>query len=513
MSLAKTVNLTALLLWNSRIEDSLPIYDFNGKTITRSHLKINVLKNAAELRGLVSPGDRVLISLDDSPSLVSLFLACIAVGAVPAVINPRIRNETLKQIIEHCKPQALFSNQHGIENSILNGLRVFKETNRDEVFSDFSFSQKNDVEFDVENFYGIDPSACCYMQYTSGSTGTPKAVMHSITTTLGFCRAVVDQYTKLGVTTKTYSVPKMFFGYGMGNSLFFPLYAGWHALLDRQWPDIKDIVKNLNQFRPDVFFGVPTIYARLRDYPGIVRSIELAISAGSPLSNEIYQYWTNEGLRIRDGLGATEMGHIFLAQPLDHSSYPCAGAVLPEFEVQLRSEDGTVEERVGVEGTLYVRGVSMCVGYLDNSEATQERFEHGWYNTMDRFSRDEFGLFHFKGRADDLFKVRGRWVTPYAIESQLCQNYPFIAEACLVASHASRDEFNPTLFIVSNAKKVIDAPTLRNWLKDNFDSHMVPRVIKQIESLPRNDNGKLVRSELKSIAHELADSELILEVV
>lgn len=510
MPLNSNTNLARLLLWNEKLAADLPIYEFLGKTLTRQQLQQDVLKKAAGLRRWVSPGEHILLCLNDSPSLVSLFLAAIAIGAVPAVVNPRCRDVTLQDLLQHNQTKLLFAQPERAKKiSAAKGLHVFSDASADStMFASFGLYVTEGDILSPDNFHSAAADECCYLQYTSGSTGAPKAVIHTINSTLGFCKVVVDHYTQAHSGMRSYSIARMFFGYGMGNSLFFPLYAGWHALLHTEWPSTEFVLDALNEFKPALFFAVPALYSQLKSHSAVLKTISLAVSAGAPLPDTEYQFWRTQGLYLRDGLGATEMGHIFLAQPHSLDSYSCAGLPLPGYECELRGQQGDVIYGSHQEGVLYVRGPSMSPGYADNIAATIERFAGDWYNTGDRFVRDENGFYHFRGRADDLFKVKGRWVTPQAVEQLFLAQFPDVTEAALVASHPHTDEYHPTLFVVSGRFSPTERDTMQRWLKENCEAPMVPRYIAQVQALPRNDNGKLSRRDLQQQAYALLEKDL-----
>lgn len=510
MPLNHSANLAALLLWNNQLADDLSIYEFQGATLLRRQLQQDVLQKAAALRRWVAPGERVLLCLNDSPSLVSLFLASIAIGAVPAIINPRCRAVTLQDLLHHSQAKVVFVQPERAQQChSATGAQIFSDANADrQLLVNFGLSPTENDALSPEDFYLAAADDCCYLQYTSGSTGLPKAVMHSIRSTLGFCSAVAGHYAQALPGIRSYSVARMFFGYGMGNSLFFPLYAGWHALLHPDWPTTEHVVDVLCQFQPALFFAVPALYAQLKPHCAALKNISLAVSAGAPLPDTEFQFWQQQGLHLRDGLGATEMGHIFLAQPHSLDAYSCAGLPLPGYDCELRDTQGNVIGSSHQEGVLYVRGPSLSAGYAGQPAATAERFAGNWYNTGDRFIRDDKGFFHFRGRADDLFKVKGRWVTPQAVEQRLLAQFPLLAEAALVASHPHTDEYHPTLFITVNALSPIEPEGLQRWLKESCEAPMVPRHIAQLQGLPRNDNGKLSRRDLQQQAYELLQKSL-----
>ncbi|WP_375055757.1 AMP-binding protein [Zobellella sp. DQSA1] len=502
--LNKPSNLAEQLLYQNGLDEALPIYEFNGHTISRYQLKEDVSRKALRLSTHFSPGDKVLICLNDSPSLVSLFLACIAIGAIPAVINPRCRDITLENIISTGNAKALFAlptREFGAR--ITANIKIFTDENADHVnFSDFGLNCDSLDGLAPSEFHQQSEDCCAYLQYTSGSTGIPKAVMHSTRSTLSFCQAVALDYLDAKPTKRSYSVPRMFFGYGMGNSIFFPLYAGLHAYLHTSWPTPELAAHTVESFDPSYFFAVPSIYRHLQLHAHCLSRVEIAVSAGAPLPEPEYAFWRKQGLHLRDGLGTTEMGHIFMAQPHSLNDYSCAGEPLAGFHCKIVDSSGRIVIHSDEEGDLFVQGPSMALGYMGQPEETRSRFMNGWYRTGDRVCRDKNGYFHFRGRADDLFKVKGRWVTPQAIETRLLSRFSSVSEAALVASSPSNDLHPPTLFLVGDHISEALLTEIKQWLKQEFESPMVPRSVLVVDSLPRNDNGKVERKAIAQLAHE-----------
>lgn len=514
-ALIRTSNLTAQLLYSDGLDDSLPIYEFNGHTVSRGQLKVDVGRKALCLSRHLNPGDTALISLNDCPTLVSLFLACIAIGVVPAVINPRCKESTLESIISNGNPKALFTSSARKHNEhISDKLEIFSDANVDAInFADFGLYARDADVLDHSQFHPQPEDSCVYLQYTSGSTGAPKAVMHSPHSTLSFCRSVAIDYLNAKPSKRSYSVPRMFFGYGMGNSIFFPLYAGLHAYLHADWPSAERAAGIVESFDTAYLFAVPSLYRLLQPHAKRLSRLEVAVSAGAPLPEPEFTFWRNQGLHLKDGLGATEMGHIFMAQPRALDSYSCAGTPLPGFHCRIVDPFGHTVIDPDREGDLLVQGPSMALGYRGQPEETSARFIDGWYRTGDRVSRDRNGYYHFCGRADDQFKVKGRWVTPQAVETRILSRFSSISEAALVASTPDNDRHPPTLFLVGDQISETLVGEIRRWLRQSFESPMMPRKISVVCSLPRNDNGKVDRKAIGRLAHQTLMNSLQREAV
>ncbi len=489
------LNLTQTLLFSEEDRAST-IFHYRDEVVSRGNLQLQVRKLASSLETILELGDSVVICLNDCPSLVSMFLSCIAIGVVPAVVNPKATNFTLDGIINNCKPKFIVTDFNKarslphwdeVEFIIANGVDT-------EMFCDFDL----DIGDEKWNrFHLQNPDDMCYLQYTSGSTGMAKGVMQSVNNTLGFCHGVASDLLSLTVQDVAYSIPKMFFGYGMGNSLFFPLFSGSSAVLDSEWPTPDKILSNLQRFKPSVFYAAPAIYQMLQDNIDVVKnSVKLAVSAGSSLPAEAFLFWKSHGIEICDGIGATEVGHIFLANRPQHAVAGTTGQVLPAYQCKLLDSNDQVITQRDTQGVLSVKGPSVSRGYLGQPAKTAASFNDGWYRTGDLFTLDIAGNYRYYGREDDMFKIKGRWVTPAYIEQAISQYFPKVVESALVPSCRLRDTIKPTLFIVGED---ITHDVLE-FVTSNFESHMQPQKVISLACLPRNDNGKVIRSSLIDMA-------------
>jgi len=503
-------NLAQLLLFAEPGNDT-HLYYFNDHKINRVQIRRAVMVLASQLGQLLNPGDRIVICLNDSPSLVSIFLAAMAVGAVPTVINPKCREQNLLSIMDDCLARVLVvGTESHLKLPAMPGVTVLcKPDDEQQVFSDFKLNTLvGEGDPGWSNFVQTERSQTCYLQYTSGSTGKPKGVIHTVDTTMGFCRAFAQNNLVLQESDLCYSVPKIFFGYGMGNSLFFPLMTGAAAVLDERWPTPENIIENILRYQPNVLFAVPAVYQMLHDKKdNISGNIRLAVSAGSPLPQDEFEFWSDAGLEVCDGIGATEVGHIFLANQPGQAKAGRTGKPLSEYECVLLDTSGTVITEPNRQGVLLVKGPGVSPGYFGLADKTTERFTDGWYRTGDMFSCDGQGHYRYLGREDDLFKVNGRWVVPTLLEQRVCCHFDAIAEAVLTPSSRERDNVRSTLFIVPNKDIPVDNKALKSWLKNEFESHMQPREIVLLAQIPRNDNGKIMRSVLVNNACELLKRE------
>jgi acyl-coenzyme A synthetase/AMP-(fatty) acid ligase len=345
-----------------------------------------------------------------------------------------------------------------------------------------------------------------FWQYTSGTTGKPKAVMHTAYGMLANTELYADRTLGIGPGDTLYSVAKMFFAYGLGNNLFFPLLLGATAILDREWPTLMSVADNISKYRPSVFFGVPAMYQMLLGNKDKLNRIAISaprtyVSAGAALPASLFERWQKlTDKKILDGLGATEVGHIFLANDRETARPSATGKAIPGYEFRIEDTNGN-QVAMGDQGVLWVRGPSICAGYWKKPDTTKERFQHGWYRTGDMYSCDADGYYYCHGREDDLFKVKGRWIVPAEIESLVCTEFSDVIEAVLIPVN-DRDGLTQAVLVLrtalNEAKAHILSEQIAGFLRHKVEQFKNPSAIHFVADFPRNDNGKLLRKALST---------------
>lgn len=443
--------------------------------------------------------DRVFIALDDGPELAILFFAALAMGALPVVLNPKLDAAAVVQLVADARPTLCFVHPDRADQWVdAPGLHVL------EAGAHRSWLSGPSQKIQWQACALKDTNAPVLIQYTSGSTGQPKGVLHSAHSILACCEDFATRQLGLHENDVLYSVPKTFFGYGMGNSLFFPLYAGASAVLDGAWPSAQRVRTLLSQYRPSVLFAVPTLYGMLLEEalePNEL-SLRLAFSAGAPLPSNIARRWQQRfGISLHDGIGATELGHVFATSYPDAQHPGKVGRMLPGW--QSRIVDALGQNVVPGEcGVLLVKAPGMAVGYWERPDDQAARFKDGWYRTGDLFSQDPQGLLSFHGREDDRFKVFGRWVVPVEIENLLISHLPELRDCYLVAG-CTEDECRSVLFV--RAPGAADDLTQRveGLLQTHLESYKRPVRIAWLDEIPLNRNGKPDRRALAHMADQL----------
>ena len=342
-----------------------------------------------------------------------------------------------------------------------------------------------------------------FWMYSSGSTGRPKGIVHlqhdMLFTHLSYARHLL----RLGADDVCFSVPKIFFAYGFGNSITFPFAVGASSVLLPGQPRPAAIFEAIARYRPTVFFGLPTLYTGLSKAPEArtadLSSLRLCVSAAEILAEEVFKAWKDiSGHEIMEGLGSSEVLHIYLSNTAEAKKPGSAGRRVPGYEISLRDPSGR-DVPDGEEGILWVRGDSSAPGYWNRPDKTAETMrEEGWIYTGDRFVRDADGFHFFQGRADDLVKISGQWV--YPLEVELClANHPMVRECAVLAVEGDDRLTTLKAFVVlGDASDPSEETTrvLQDYVKGRLLPYKYPRVVSYLEELPKTGSGKIDRQSL-----------------
>lgn len=501
-------------------------YYFGAEKIEYAKLFADASKvaNYFKVGGFCS-GDRIIIALYDSPVIPVVFLAALSRGLIPVVVNPRLREPTFYHIYTDCGAKAIFhesDNFSTVSRVVESGKNVDPAMivqdvhcfcgSEDERSNIGSESLKHIIDMpggDEFDYIDVPSDRAAFWQYTSGTTGHPKAVQHVSDTMLFNTEKYASELQGWGQNDIFYSVAKMFFGYGFGASFFFPLLLNASAVLDCQMPtnDIR-VMQNVVKYRPTVLFANPAIYISLVNYAdrmkGVFSTIQ-CVSAGMNLSSVVLKNWISAyDTPIFDGIGSTEMGHIFISNSRKGMKEGATGLPVPGYEVKIQNNsvyplrEGEVER-----GVLWVKGKHENLGYWQSPEKNKEKFVDGWCNTGDVFVKDRDGYYTCCGREDDLFKINGIWVEPQSIETSLIKAVCEIRECALVPEQVDGGSMQTTLYYVAKHPdqeyRQIEHD-IRTALEYICEAHSYPKFIQRLDALPRNDNGKVSRKELEKKA-------------
>jgi len=464
--------------------------------ISYQQLYQNVTKLSVGFQQLgIKAGMSVVVGLNDSIASVEIFLSCCAIGAIPLLVNPKLDQPALQHLLDTAEAVIYISEQDSYIK--------FEALTEHCCSSDYQMLLQNNYSDELV-FHYQSAKAACFFQSTSGSTGRPKLVTHTAYGALSCAEQVCRQWLDLKSDQVFYSVAKLFFGYGMGNSLLFPLFLGATSVLDHKWPTPLTVSVNLLKHKPTVFGGVPAIYQGLLESAiaeGALDSVKIALSAGSQLPEKLFHAYQAHGIELLDGIGATELCHIFIANIPNKAQPGETGYPLPGYQVKLVNDKG-VQVATGEVGSLIIKGPSLASGYWRNENATTQKFNEGWYDSGDMFKQNQTGALIYKGRTDDLFKVNSRWVNPIIIEAAILAQFETLTEATIVPYQIENGLTYAFLFFTSKDDVSFPTDNLLNWCRATFPSYRCPVELKQLDKLPRNANGKLDRLALRVIANE-----------
>ena len=456
-------------------------------------------------------GERVLLFLNDCPAYAAFAFGAIRAGLVPVLTNtltpPELiafyLNDACARVVVidaalacQLTPEALAATP--VETVIIvNGAGDLPHTCR---VLTYDRESKRYADGLAEAETTRDDMA--FWMYSSGSTGRPKGIVHLQHDMAYTAASYAAHVLRLRPHDICFSVPKIFFAYGFGNSLTFPFAAGASSVLFPGRPDPAAVFGVIKQFRPTVFFGVPTVYTSLVKAPQALycdlSSLRLCVSAAEVLASELSAAWEKlSGLQIVEGLGSTEMLHIYLSNTEAATRTGAAGLRVPGYEVKLLDPEGQ-QPGDGDEGVMWVRGQSSAPLYWNRPDKTAETMRGDWICTGDRFVRDGDGFFYFQGRADDLIKVSGQWV--YPMEVELClANHPEVHECCVLGVQLPDRRTTLKAFVVP-LRAAVDPVALKTplqeYTKKTLMPYKYPRIVELLPELPKTGTGKIDRQAL-----------------
>ncbi|MBN8938441.1 MAG: benzoate-CoA ligase family protein [Rhizobiales bacterium] len=521
-ALPERYNASAILFDNiaaghgDRIAVHCPLGD-----VTYGALAQQAARFGQGLRSLgLSRGERVLMLLDDTPAYPAAFFGAIRAGFVPVMVNTLTPPELVRYYLDDSAARVAIVEPEfaGLMASLADaGAKLDRIiVVGDQVAAGLVTTAR--VTMASLWLAGFDDDLAAadthrddmaFWMYSSGSTGRPKGIVH-LQHDLAYTAASYGRHVlALGAGDICFSVPKIFFAYGLGNSLTFPFSVGAACLLLPGRPEPRVVLDCIERYRPSVFFGLPTLYTALINAGEAAAtdfsSLRLCLSAAEVLANETAAAWKAiSGLDIVEGLGSTEALHIYLSNRAGRRRAGAAGLRVPGYEVRLTDRDGR-DVADGEEGILWVRGDSSAPLYWNRPDKTAETFRDGWIWTGDRFVRDAEGFFTFKGRADDLIKVSGQWVYPLEIELALA-DHPAVRECAVMGVELPDRRMTLRAFVVSRdgAADAGRTAELQAYVKQRLLPYKYPRRIDYLDALPKTGSGKIDRQALLSRPAEIS---------
>ena len=451
--------------------------------------------------------ERAAMLVLDSLAFPIIFWGSLKAGVVPVPLNTLLASDVYAVILKDSRARALFVSAELLPVV----MPVLAECpSLEKVFVIGAAPAGNHLSFHDElaaSKFGepIDVGAdeCAFWLYSSGSTGQPKGVRH----VHGNLKYTSDTYALqvLGIEhgDTVYSAAKLFFAYGLGNGMTFPLAVGATAVLLDGRPTPDSVCEVLNRYKPTVFCGVPTLYAALLQHidhgdAQIGTALRCCISAGEALPENVGKRWREmTGCDILDGVGSTEMLHIFLSNRPGDVVYGTSGLPVPGYDVRLVDEHGGEVEQGGV-GELLVRGASAACDYWNQRGKSRSTFEGEWTRTGDKYEKVDGGRFVYCGRTDDMFKVSGIWVAPFEVEQALVE-HPLVLEAAVVAARDEDGLEKPKAFVVLKQGASGDhlSEELKEIVKERIGKWKYPRWVEIVPDLPKTATGKIQRFKLR----------------
>jgi benzoate-CoA ligase family protein len=480
-----------------------------SETLTYADLDERVGVVAAGLRSLgMRRDDRVMMVMSDEIPMVTGILGAFRAGLVAVPVSTMLTGTELAMVMADSGARAVLATPEfveavgqaveaspEVEHAVLAGAGDLPVPDRVTLhtWDDLLAAGRTG---DRTTAPTVDDSWALWL-YTSGTTGQPKAAMHRHANIRHVCETYGAQVLGITPDDVTFSVPKLFFAYGIGNTMFFPFSVGATTVLEPRRPTPDAVRERLEQARPTLFFGVPTFYAALNASDladDAFGSVRLCVSAGEPLPAPLQNRFTGRfGVEILDGIGSTEALHIFLSNRPGDIHPGTTGEAVPGYDVELRDESGGLVPD-GEPGALHVRGASIALGYWHRTDASRQMFQGEWLKTGDTYVRGGEGYYTCLGRNSDMLKAGGIWVSPAEVESRLLE-HPAVREAAVVGVPDADGLDKPVAVVVAGIE--VDEATLVAWCRDGLAHFKAPRRVVFVEELPKTATGKLQRFKVR----------------
>ncbi len=471
-------------------------------SLTYAELADRTARVAGALGALgVEPEQRVALCMLDTADFPCVFWGAIRAGVVPVPLNTLLTTADYAYMLADSRARVVFVSDALAEKvlpAVAQSPHVKRVVRGGEIEALLAGAQPA----------GHAPTCCddvAFWLYSSGSTGTPKGAVHLHGHLVQTAALYGEGVLGIREDDVVYSAAKLFFAYGLGNAMTFPMHVGASAVLLAERPTPAAVMRTMKKHQPTLFGGVPTLFAAILADAALGRDagsqrLRASISAGEALPRHVGERWRERfGSDILDGIGSTEMLHIFISNRHGDVRYGTSGKPVPGYDVKLVDESGDPVGE-GEEGALWVRGPSSCVAYWNQREKSLATFHGPWTRTGDRYARDADGYYVYQGRADDMLKVGGIWVSPFEVEAALAA-HAAVLEAAVVGHADDEGLVKPRAFVVLKAT-VEASPTLaeelKAFVKGRLAPYKYPRWIEFVPELPKTATGKIQRYKLRA---------------
>ncbi len=499
-----------LIATNAHRADKTALIDDVGR-LSYGELSEQVRRFAGGLKALgLKREERVLLLMQDSSDWVVAFLGSLYAGVVPVAVNTLLTAEDYAFMLSNSRAQAALVSG-ALLPTLQSALDLVKTEVRQVVVSRPTGALAQG-QFNMADLVAQTPPVLpaqtladepAFWLYSSGSTGKPKGTVHSQGNLYWTAELYGKGVLNLQESDTVFSAAKLFFAYGLGNALTFPLSVGASVVLMAERPTPQATFKRLVAHQPTVFYGAPTGYGGMLASPELPAKSQVALrlcsSAGEALPRDIGERWTAHfGCEIIDGIGSTEMLHVFLSNRPGDVRYGTTGKPVEGYAVELRNEDGSVVTGHNEIGDLYIQGPSSALMYWNNREKSRDTFQGAWTKSGDKYSRDVDGYYTYAGRNDDMLKVSGIYVSPFEVEATLVQ-HPAILEAAVIGKDDEDGLTKTKAFIVLKAGQSLSETEVKAFVKERLAPYKYPRFIEFVAELPKTATGKIQRFRLRDL--------------